>query len=620
MRTLLYLLLALAAPGAQAASLLEAVCAGNDAIDTALSNGAPADALNERGESALHRLFRCGVDAADPAFHHAARRLLDAGVPRDQIDNQGRTALHAALESAAGPRQAVNLYLDGARVLLARGALPGLADIEGVTPLHLAAAEPDAIVTQLLLDLGVDPNARDRQGYTPLWYAAAGDNNLDTFALLLARTDAAQDASLLTELAQQAARRGDTDKLNLLLHQLPDLALEADVATRHLGQSLWQGAPVPVLERLVRAGADPARLQALELRDLAWRLAMLGKPDELTWLLERGWDLSALPNSGYPSLYFADANATAMLLAAGANPNQRGDVTGTVLVPLTQAEADYPPAEDIRSDERARHLLAAGYRPHADIQGQTDLTLAVRTDDLWLVRTLLERQPASAATLNQLVPVALQQGRLPVLQALLRQHGEPVLPPHWLTDYLLSPEPAAVQVEALLVAGSDANSVHRSGDPALLLAARRQLWPLVSLLLRYGADPALSNAQGCTLRCYEWSMPESLQRTLGPGSERPWDWPDINQRPSAFFALALVPLLTLWLLTLAWRLAKRHALWPATLWLGLSGFSAVLVGGALFFQCAPCVLGSAQWQLALTALVAVLGYGLCVVAAIARRH
>ncbi len=620
MRSLFLLLCSLAAPGVGAASLFEAVCDGNAAIEAALSNGAPTDEINAAGESALHRLFRCGVAAEDPAFHHSARLLLDAGVPRDQIDQQGRTALHAALESVAGRAQAVNLYVDGARLLLARGALPDLADIKGVTPLHLAAAEPNATVTQLLLDLGADPQKKDQQGYTPLWYAAASDDNLDTFALLLARSDADSDNALLIELAQQSARLGHTDKLNLLLQQLPELTLDTDTASRHLGQSLWQGAPLPVLERLVAAGADPASLQTLELRDLAWRLAMLGKPDELSWLLAQGWDLSLLPNSGYPSLYFADADAVKLLLSAGADPNQRGDVSGTVLVPTAAANAEYPDAESVRSEARAQQLLAAGYRPHSDAQSQSDLQLAVRSDDLWLVRTLLERTPASDKTLDLLVPVALQRGRLPVVQTLLRQRPDmQPLPAHWLTDYLLKPEPSAVLVEALLVAGVDANSLHSSGDPALLLAARRQLWPLVSLLLRYGADPALSNAQGCTLRCYEWSMPEALQQQLAPDAEQPWQWPEINNRPSAFFALALAPLLVLWLITLAWRLALQRALWSASLWLLVSGFSAVLVGGALFFQCAPCVLAAAQWQIALTALIAVLGYGLCVGAALMRR-
>ena len=333
----------------------------------------------------------------------------------------------AGLEPVAGQASVGSLYVDGGRRLLGRGALPPLADSNGVTPLHLAAAEPKAGVTQLLLDLGADPTAEDQEGYIPLWYAAAADDNLDTFALLLARTQASPE--LMSALAQQAAHQGHTGKLNLLLQQLPEFQLDTDSATRNLAQSLWQGAPLPTLERLVAAGADAASLQGIELRDLAWRLAMLDKPDELQWLLEHGWDLQVLPNSGYPSLYFADADAVALLLAAGANPNLRGDVSGTVLVPLNQSEVDYPAADSLRSEARSALLLKAGYRTGTDALGQSDLLLAIGTDDLWLTRALLEQNTSATPDVNPLLAAALTQGRLPMVHVPQRHTRDTGAPP-----------------------------------------------------------------------------------------------------------------------------------------------------------------------------------------------
>src|SRR5690606_34598501 len=117
-------------PGMAAAedNLLDVVCQGSEAIRAALVAGAPADAETARGENALHRLFRCGVAADDPAFDQAARLLLDAEVPLAALDEQGRPPLHAALESAGNQDTAVNPYTDGARLLLARGANPQTAD------------------------------------------------------------------------------------------------------------------------------------------------------------------------------------------------------------------------------------------------------------------------------------------------------------------------------------------------------------------------------------------------------------------------------------------------------------------------------------------------------------
>ncbi|MCB1837225.1 MAG: ankyrin repeat domain-containing protein [Alcanivoracaceae bacterium] len=600
-------------PGMAAAedNLLDVVCQGSEAIRAALVAGAPADVETGRGENALHRLFRCGVAANDPAFDQAVRLLLDAEVPLDALDAQGRTPLHAALESVSEQDTSVNLYTDGARLLLARGANPQSADNAGTQPLHLAAAEPRGDVTQLLLDLGADPAATDNAGYTPLWYALAADNNLATFTLLWQQQADTLDAEQIEQLATLAANRQRHDMLNLLLQQQPQLVLPTPAMTRTLEHALWQGSALPTLERLVAAGADATSLQASASRDLAWRLAMLGRESALAWLVAQGWDPNQPGADGYPSLYFADANATALLLAQGADPNVAVPAgAGTLLVPTATPPTHYGLDTAPRGQARSAALLAAGYQPGHDGQGRSDLMLAVQTGDLWLVRRLLEHQPPDRDAAHALLGDALAQGRLPLLQTLLRALPREALDASVVSDYLRSGAPDPLLVEALLVAGASLAPAASGEEPPLLLAARLQQWPVVEKMLAYGADTSVLNAQGCSLRCYEWSMPETLQQQLAPTDKHAWQMPTLDQRPSGFFALALTPLLLLWLLELGWRLARHQPLWKPSLWMAASALTAILVGAALFYQCDPCVIDNDARQLALTAAVGVITWSL----------
>jgi hypothetical protein len=234
--------------------------------------------------------------------------------------------------------------------------------------------------------------------------------------------------------------------------------------------------------------------------------------------------------------------------------------------------------------------------------------LAVQTGDLWLARQLLERQPPDKDAARRLLGDALAQGRLPLLQTLLRAIPQEAMDSTIVSDYLRSGHPDPLLVEALLVAGVSLAPKAAGEEPPLLLAARLQQWPVVEKMLAYGADTTVLNAQGCSLRCYEWSMPDALQQRLSPTDADAWQMPTLDERPSGFFALALTPLLLLWLLELGWRLARHESLWGPTLWMAASAFTAILIGSALFYQCDPCVIDEHPQQLALTASVGVIAW------------
>ncbi|MCE9634973.1 MAG: ankyrin repeat domain-containing protein [Planctomycetes bacterium] len=86
------------------------------------------------------------------------RALLALGAPPDATDDDGRTALHRAAGKSDAPM--VDLLLSG-------GARPGVADPEGATPLHVAATRAHVGNVEALLRAGADCEARTKAGETP---------------------------------------------------------------------------------------------------------------------------------------------------------------------------------------------------------------------------------------------------------------------------------------------------------------------------------------------------------------------------------------------------------------------------------------------------------------------
>ncbi len=88
-------------------------------------------------------------------------RLLRAGADHAAVSHnaQGNTPLHAAL---AGRRE-----MPAITALLAAGADAAGADVQGYTPLHLAASRGDHAASELLLACGATRSARTPDGKTP---------------------------------------------------------------------------------------------------------------------------------------------------------------------------------------------------------------------------------------------------------------------------------------------------------------------------------------------------------------------------------------------------------------------------------------------------------------------
>jgi hypothetical protein len=151
-----------------------------------LARGAPTEAKDARGQTALHVASMSGYGYASlikPKLSvDTVRVLLSAGAKVDAATNDGKTPLWNAAQYG---------QTNAMRELLAAGANVDVASSCGRRPLHIALFK-DSIMSplfstmdavKLLLNAGADVNALDKDGKSPLDYA----RNPKIRALIIAR-------------------------------------------------------------------------------------------------------------------------------------------------------------------------------------------------------------------------------------------------------------------------------------------------------------------------------------------------------------------------------------------------------------------------------------------------
>jgi ankyrin repeat protein len=157
-----------------------------------------------QARKALPDVTQQGDGSAADAFLRAASRgdletvkKLLTGNP-DLIfsrDMYGSTALKRAAD-------AINTHgghKDVVKFLLDKGAdVNAHANVEKLTPLHVAAAAGNKAIVELLLVHGADVNAKDGRGKTPLFYAAFSDEH-EVIAPGVEHPEWAEVASLLRQ-------------------------------------------------------------------------------------------------------------------------------------------------------------------------------------------------------------------------------------------------------------------------------------------------------------------------------------------------------------------------------------------------------------------------------------
>jgi len=189
-------------------------------IETLLARGASTADADELGVTAV-------MMAADLGRVDVVRCLLSHGAPIDATDKEGRTALDrrfSGLLVADGSKGSIREPKESrevAKALLASGAEPNHGDPTGCTPLALATIVGRVDLVELLLEHGADPNNADGLGVTPLMQAALYGREDATEWLLLqgadvkaltrdgqAARDLTHDPGIVRLLEGVGARRG----------------------------------------------------------------------------------------------------------------------------------------------------------------------------------------------------------------------------------------------------------------------------------------------------------------------------------------------------------------------------------------------------------------------------
>jgi ankyrin repeat protein len=143
-------------------------------------------------------------EAAGIGHTEVVKVLLEAGADPNMLGSGGRGPLHeAAIHAHASVVQVllragahVEATMSGSRVRSFPVFTSGYVDVEGMTPLMVAAEGGHFDVVRLLVDAGADVNRRDSSGFTPLMGAArTGHAGMVRFLLARGARHDAVDAS-----------------------------------------------------------------------------------------------------------------------------------------------------------------------------------------------------------------------------------------------------------------------------------------------------------------------------------------------------------------------------------------------------------------------------------------
>lgn len=197
----------------------------------------------EAGDCAeMRRLLSQGADAGfkrTNVFHYpllliatsrghacGVELLLKHGANPEARDLKGSPILVSA--AALSSDNSLRLH-DAIQVLLSRGhANPNARDHgqigDGRSALHLAAANGDRDLVEMLLAAGANPNVQNRVGETPLHFAAA-HGHLETARILIAHGAHLNAASRYTRITpvMAAAESGYADVVELLIERRADI-------------------------------------------------------------------------------------------------------------------------------------------------------------------------------------------------------------------------------------------------------------------------------------------------------------------------------------------------------------------------------------------------------------
>ncbi len=331
---------------------------------------------------------------------------------------------------------------DAVRTLLTTGGDVNAREADGATALHWAVLADDGESVRLLLRAGAQVNAANRYGVTPLEVAATTGDLAIVEALLARGADANATLPEGETVLMSAARTGNAEAVRLLL----DYGADAS-AREH-----WYGETALIWAAAGNFGSAVRTLAAYGA-DMDGRSAPLNN--------RRGGQ----SGSWTPLMYAARQGALdsiAALLDSGASIDA-ADPDGATPLQLAIVNAHW---------DAVALLLARGADPdRADKTGMTPLYAAVDTASLPAPFGRPDHAPTGPPDVNGVVRMLLDEGanpdaplKVPILQRL-----------HTLSDASLG-----------------------AGATPFMRAAKSGNVALMRLLLDYGANPALTQANHTT--------------------------------------------------------------------------------------------------------------------------
>lgn len=370
------------------------------------------------------------IDAVKAGDVQAVRTLLKQRANVNAAEADGMTALHWAARANA---------MDTVQLLLSSGANAKAANRYGVTPLSLAATNGNAAVIDALIKAGADPNTSLPEGETVLMTAARTGNPAAVKALIAHGADVNAKEKWQDQTALMfAASENNASAVKALVEAGADLDARSKVwnfpeyryetngmAVFQLPRGGWTALMYAARQNAIDAAAMLADSKAdLDAADpdgtTALQLAVLNVHYDLaTMLLSKGADPDAGDNSGMTALYAAVDMRSPAGMMTRPNPKLVAEIDAAGMVKILLAHGANPNAR-LRKPIIGRHNNLVGDTSLGE--GATPLMRAAKTNDLAVLRLLLDGGADPALTLKDRTTTAMLATSLEAIK-LLVEHG-----------------------------------------------------------------------------------------------------------------------------------------------------------------------------------------------------
>lgn len=370
------------------------------------------------------------IDAVKAGDATAVRGFLKQRANVNASEADGMTALHWAVRSND---------MDTVQLLLRSGANAKAANRYGITPLTLAATNGNAVMIETLIKAGADPNGALPEGETVLMTAARSGNPdaVKAFVAHGANVNAREQWQDQTALMFAAAENnaaavkvlldaGADTNVRSKVWNFPEYKYETNgMAVFQLPRGGWTALMFAARQNALEAAAVLADSKAdLNAKDpdgtTALQLAILNVHYDLAaMLLRKGADANVQDNSGMTALYAAVDMRSPAGMMTRPNPKLTAEIDASEMVKILLTNGANPNTR-LSKPIIGRHNNLIGDTSLGD--GTTPLLRAVKTNDLAVMRLLLENGADATVTLKDRTTTAMIATSLDAIK-LLVEHG-----------------------------------------------------------------------------------------------------------------------------------------------------------------------------------------------------